>query len=288
MSYKTLIINDKSNLSYKENYIIIDKGDKYKEFICNISCIIINSLQITITFCLLNELNKNNIPVIFCDNKSNPAFQTLPIYGCHNASLVLKKQILWKDERKSNIWTKIVKNKIINQQKLIERKFRLKDVFIEYIENIQINDKGNFEAFVARKYFYMLFGTSFNRNKESNINSALNYGYTILLSLINKVVVSKGYTTMLGIKHSCATNQFNLSSDIIEPFRPIVDNIVFDNQEKKFDYEYKKKLINCMNQTITYKQKSYKLTVAIELYLNDITNYLNNNVFEIGEISIDY
>lgn len=128
----------------------------------------------------------------------------------------------------------------------------------------------NREGHSAKVYFNSLFGIEFNRELHCDINSALDYGYAILLSSINKEVVSNGYITQLGINHKNEFNQFNLSCDLMEVFRPVVDKVVYENRNFTFDRDFKYKLINILNEKVLVNESEYYLTNAIPLYLNNV------------------
>ena len=117
----------------------------------------------------------------------------------------------------------------------------------DYAQNVIFFDQTNREGHAAKVYFNRLFGKNFSREYECDINSALDYGYAILLSVFNREVVINGYITQLGIRHINEYNQFNLSCDIMEPFRVIVDWYVYNNRERMFNQEYKYDLINLLN-----------------------------------------
>src|SRR5690554_4149698 len=117
--------------------------------------------------------------------------------------------------------------------------------------------------------------TTLFRSDDNSINAALDYGYSILLSAFNKAIVSKGYLTQLGIFHRNEFNPFNLSCDLMEPFRPIVDYYVYKNKERVFDKEYRLDLINLLNKKVVYNKKSYYLNDCIPRYTNNVLEYLS-------------
>ena len=129
----------------------------------------------------------------------------------------------------------------------------------------------------AKVYFNALFGKKFTRNKVCDVNAALNYGYNVLLSTFNKEVVCNGYLTQLGIHHKNEFNEFNLSCDLMEPFRVIIDNFVYHNFDRKFDQQYKLDLVNIFNNTYLYKKKKYTLKDIIRLYTQDILQSLTTD-----------
>lgn len=110
----------------------------------------------------------------------------------------------------------------------------------KYVEEIEYGDATNREGHAAKVYFNALFGMDFTRTEENSINAALNYGYGILLSTFNREIILNGYITQLGLFHNNMFNQFNLGSDLMEPFRPIVDQRVRDMMPQKFETEEKR------------------------------------------------
>lgn len=285
MSYKKIIINSKADLSYCDGWLVINKdNNENREYLSDISAIVINSLEVNITTFLINELTKRDINLIFTDEKKNPASSLIPFYG---SCMQVKKynfQLSINEAEKDYVWMLIVKNKIMMQNSLVKVLTDTKLFEDEYLDSVLPNDPNNIEAFVARKYFYKLFGLGFNRREDNTINAALNYGYTILLSEINRMIVTNGYSTIFGIHHKNASNSFNLSCDIIESFRPFIDRIVYFNVDRELDKDYKKELVNCLDNKVLYKGKQYLLYNCIETYFIDIMNYFETGELNIGEI----
>ena len=148
---------------------------------------------------------------------------------------------------------------------------------LRYEKQVEIADKTNREGHAAKVYFNLLYGMDFNRNDIDNTNIALDYGYTILLSLMNREVVSKGYITQIGINHKNEFNQFNLSCDLMEIYRPLIDEIVYLNREFVFDKEYKHKLINVCNREVYIQGKKQYLSNAIPIFINTVFDFLEND-----------
>ena len=191
---------------------------------------------------------------------------------------IILEQIKWKAKKKDTLWQNIVINKIRNQMCLLRKtKSEGVDLLCEYIDDVKIGDKTNREGHAAKVYFNALFGKKFTRNKVCDVNAALNYGYNVLLSTFNKEVVCNGYLTQLGIHHKNEFNEFNLSCDLMEPFRVIIDNFVYHNFDRKFDQQYKLDLVNIFNNTYLYKKKKYTLKDIIRLYTQDILQSLTTD-----------
>ena len=139
------------------------------------------------------------------------------------------------------------------------------NLLLSYVSEVVSGDKTNREGHSAKVYFNTLFTKKFVRNENDSINAALNYGYAILLSSFNKEIVSNGYLTELGIHHKNEFNPFNLSCDLMEPFRIIIDNFVYHNKERKLNTDYKMDIVNILNSKFKYNGKQYTLKDIIKL-----------------------
>lgn len=282
MSFRTVVIAQQSKLSYKNRFLVVkqDLDEKYIH-LSEIDTIIVDSLAVSISAYLLKELSDNKINIIFCDEKHNPFGELSTYYSKHNTSKMIQRQISWTSNEKDKIWKKIVKNKLLNQaymlSKIDSEKYKL---LLDYIIEVQDGDSTNREGHAAKVYFNALFGNSFSRRDDSNINSALNYGYEILLSTFNKEIINNGYLTQLGIHHKNEFNKFNLGCDLMEPFRIVIDNFVYYNQDKNFDSNLKLEILDIFNHTFKFDGKNYTLKDIIRMYvkntldnISDISNY---------------
>jgi CRISPR-associated endonuclease Cas1 subtype II len=276
MSYRIVVINKNSKLNYKDGYLVIRSDEINMIHLSEIKCLLINSTVATITTYCLAELVKMKIKTIFCDEDQNPISELIPYYGAHNTTKRIYTQLSWDESIKSLVWTNIVKQKISNQAKVLKMYNKEEYKLLEnYYDNVETNDVTNREGHAAKVYFNALFGKSFNRDKKDDINSALNYGYTILLSQFNRAIVARGFLTQLGINHRNEFNYFNFSCDLMEPFRVVVDTFVYENKDRIFNSEYKIDLVNLMNHKFLYCGKSYFLSNCIELYVNNVTELLS-------------
>ncbi len=271
MSFRTVVINKATKISYKNRFLVVkqDLDEKYIH-LSEIDTLIIDSTSVSISAYLLKELSQNKINVILCDEKHNPFGEVIAYYNCHNTSKKIINQSKWKKQNKDIIWQKIVKNKILNQMLLLKKiKSPTSDLLMEYSKDVTIGDKTNREAHAAKVYFNVLFTKKFIRNSDDKINIMLNYGYAILLSTLNKEVISNGYITQLGVNHKSEFNNFNLSCDLMEPFRIVIDNFVYYNQKREFDSNFKMELVNLFNNKYKYNNKLYTLKDIINLYVKN-------------------
>lgn len=279
MSFRTVVITRQSKISYKNRFLVVkQENDEKYIHLSEIDTIIVDSISVSISAYLLKELADNKINIIFCDEKHNPFGEVVPYYSKHNTSKMIKEQIKWKVSDKDKIWAEIVKNKIMNQALLLKKtkspKYKL---ILSYIDEVVDGDKTNREGHAAKVYFNALFGNDFVRNSDDSINAALNYGYAILLSTINKEIINNGYLTQLGIHHKNEFNEFNLTCDLMEPFRIVIDNFVYYNQERKLDTEYKLDIVNILNGTFKYQAKNYTLKDIIRMFVKSTLESINNS-----------
>ena len=191
---------------------------------------------------------------------------------------------------------KIVIQKIKNQRNLLQFLEKSENTVAKleiYEKNIseEKKDVEHQEAIAARMYFQELFGKKFKRFNDDGINSALNYGYALLRSLISSKIVAKGFHPSLGIHHKSQLNNYNFADDIIEIFRPMVDYVVYFNQkeEAELSKELRQNLLLILTQKVYWKNKKYELSQVNDYFLDNIRNYfIDENVkIEIPELRID-
>lgn len=277
MSFRTLVITKKARLSYSNNYIIIRNEDMMKVHLDEVGIVIIDSLQVSLTTYLIMELSKRNIKVIYCDEKHNPVSELVPYYGNHNTSKKIKLQSEWSSPKKDQVWKNIIKQKIYNQSQILKYNNQVAEEQLKYyVSEVVSGDDTNREGHAAKVYFNALFGMDFTRRINNDINAALDYGYSILLSSFNKEIVRLGHVTQLGIHHKNEFNPYNLSSDLMEPFRPVIDGFVLSYDES-FDSAYKYKLVGLLNEKHQFENKSFYLKDIIRIYTKKTLDSLNDS-----------
>lgn len=274
MSWRIVIVTKVCKLSYKNDSLVIRGEEIQLIHLSEINTIIVENGMATITSFLVNELAQRKIKLIFCDEKHNPSSELIPYYNSYNTSKKVMSQIAWSKEIKNKVWGEIIRQKIYNQSKLIVKNAKAYNLLNEYVEQVEDADITNREGHAAKVYFNALFGHTFNREAASNINAALDYGYTIILSAFNRDIISKGYITQLGINHKNEYNQFNLSCDLMEPYRVLVDRIVKENNDVVFDKEYKHLLVNVLNDKIKIDGKQQYVSNAISIYVQSVFDAL--------------
>lgn len=272
------MITKRAKLDLQLEYMVIRTEDVVKIHLSEIGTVMIESTAVSITASLLSALMKRKIKVIFCDEKRLPEGEMVPYYGSHDASQKYKKQIEWQYETKRRIWAEIVAEKIRKQAEFLKELGRKEYVLLnQYIAAIKPGDESNREGHAAKVYFNSLFGMNFSRTLECDINAALNYGYSIILSAFSREIVAQGYFTQLGIFHDNMFNAFNLACDLMEPYRIIVDRQVYHMNLSKFEREEKMQLVDVLNHTVSLDGNMEYLNRAIRIYSKSVLDALNEN-----------
>lgn len=281
MSFRTVVITRQCKCSYKNGFLVVRDEKTSMIHLSEIYCLVLDTTAVSISAYLINELITKKIPLVFCDETHNPSCEILPFYGCHNSSKKIKEQIEWTNESKETVWTIIVSEKIKQQALHLEHINNPNYIkLFDYLSDIEFNDITNREGHAAKVYFNSLFGSTFNREESNDINAALDYGYSILLSAFNKEVIANGFLTQLGICHKNEYNQFNLSCDLMEPFRPLVDRYVFEKMPFIFDKDIRFDLINLLNKTVRYEECQNFITSVIGFYVKNVLKTLSNCQYE--------
>ena len=278
MSWRVVVISKRAKLDYQLGYLVVRNESVTKIHLGEISTLLIESTAVSITTSLLAELTKKKIKVIFCDEKRNPSSELVGYYGSHDTSSKVRNQIQWSRNSKDTVWTEIVTEKIRKQKKLLEYQGKEESKLLDsYLQEIKWNDETNREGHAAKVYFNALFGLDFTRTTDCPVNAALNYGYSIILSAFTREITANGYITQLGLFHDNMFNQFNLASDLMEPFRVLVDKEVLEMKFEEFAVDEKRRLVNILNHEVVIDGKVQYVNNAVKIYCKSVFDALNEN-----------
>lgn len=280
MAFRTVVISSRCKLEYSLNYLICRSDVETRVCLDEISTLIIQNVGVALTAALLSELEKKNVKVIFCDSKSNPQAELVPYYGAYNNYEKILIQQSWDNTVKALLWQRIIQEKIKSESRNLEyllsviQEESLKRAVGEklarvrqYEEDVQKGDATNREGLAAKEYFSGCFGASFSRSDFSDTNMFLNYGYSIVLSAINRYLKALGYLTEVGVHHIGGENPFNLSCDFLEPFRAYVDFLVLSKKVDKTNF--KDRLIAILTDQVNYRGQKMFFDNALSLYVRD-------------------
>ena len=288
MGWRSVIITQHAKLTYSMQMMIVQTRDGINQIpIEDINLLLVSTTQAVITSALISKLAQNQTKVIFVDEKDNPVVETAVYYPGARNMAKLKKQFNWDEHLKEVLWTKIVSQKIKNQIAVLDNYHLNKDEVQSELDQLEINDESNREAIAARKYFMLLFDKNFVRRDTSAINAALDYGYAILLSSFNREIAMNGYLTYFGIHHCSQENQFNLASDLMEPFRPFVDYWVKAHAKiKELTPDIKYGLVELLSLEIKFNGKKTLLTNAITVYVRECLKFLSGESKKLPEMEM--
>ena len=287
MGFRVVYIEEAISVRlYLDNVKIIKANKELTIPLSDIHTLIIDNTEINITIPLMNKCAEYNINLIFCSLEHLPQSSVIPFTGNYQHSLVLRKQMNWSDDLKKGLQKLIIQNKISNQIDLLKKLNKSQSVcetLYRFQSEVVDGDELNREGLAAKMYFRELFGPNFKRFNEDIINFGLNYGYAILRSQISKTIVAKGLEQCLGIFHRGAENPFNLSDDIIEVFRPLIDNYVYVNMRNAiiFKRDHRLELIQETVKEVYIMNKKQTLFNAISIFVDHIID-----VFEKEDLSL--
>ncbi len=288
MSFRTIVVKNRCKLEYSLNYLICRGNDDEKRILLDeIDFLIIQNTGVSITCALMSMLVEKKIKVLFCDSKSNPQFELTPYYNNFETYRKIMEQVSVDKDFKGELWKRIVHEKIRNEWRLLVRVGSENSSKLEgYLKEIEADDSSNREGHAAKVYFNSIFGTGFSRgNDEDERNAFLNYGYSILVSLINREIKMAGYLTEVGIHHRGETNSFNFSYDIVEPLRTYVDSFVVSGKANASNY--KGFFIYMLENKVFINDKLMYLNNAIHVYVQSVISALSKK--DVNEVKfIEY
>ena len=279
MSWRTVVITKRCKLDVKLGYLVVRDEETSKIFLDEIALLVIENPAVSLTVCLLEALKEKKIKTVFCDSQHLPMAELVPYSDCYDDVQKVKAQIRWSKETKDLVWAEIIRDKISKQAEFLDelnlsRESRL---LRNYSEDIAEGDITNREGHAAKVYFNALFGKEFTRGVTDDINAALNYGYTVIMAMFSREITSSGYLTQLGIFHDNQFNHYNLACDIMEPFRILVDRVVYSFGRGNFDREQKRGLLDILNSEVTIDNRRQTVINASRVYSRGIFDALSSN-----------
>lgn len=279
MIKRIIDISEPAYLHLKDRQLLLDKN---KETISSIpvedlGVVMLEHPQITITQSAVIACQKNNVALVFCDEKHLPYSLLLPISDAHTLhNKILRQQVELAKPVKKRLWQQIVIQKIKQQSKTLEKAGKNTRPLERLWQKVKSGDPENIEAQAAKQYWNLLFGDGFRRNIEDpGVNGLLNYGYAIMRALIARAIVGSGLHPSIGIFHQNQYNGLCLADDLMEPLRPWVDWLVFDWVNKnvgcnaQINQQTKTIFLKLPADTVIYGQKKMPLMVACHYLLAD-------------------
>jgi CRISPR-associated endonuclease Cas1 subtype II len=278
-AWKTIHIESPGKISLSANQMVLEYDKQITYYpLADVDLITIANSQLILTYPFLVYCMEQHIRILIHNRQYLWVGSLTPQISHHQSFDKMRIQFNWNKKLLDWFWQHIVANKIQNQINVIQMlKINVNDSLLKLRFQIDLGDTMNHEGQAAKIYFRQLFGSKFKRFNDDEINHALNYGYSILHGIIQRQLTILGYQTQIGIHHKSKANLYNLSYDLIEPFRPLVDYQVSKHQGITF----KKKILQDIFTTkIKYGSKKYLLKDAILNYVQKTINYIDQEIKE--------
>ena len=290
MSFRNVIVQSPARISVKNSQLIIATDRENSLPVEDISALLIESRQSTITAAALSLLGQCGCAVFVCDEKHLPCAVLEP-FCQHSRQLgIISAQLGLGEVLKKRLWQSVVAAKISNQAECLSLcgQTNASAGLKAMASSVRSGDSGNTEAAAAARYFLALFTPDFTRGKENGINSALNYGYAILRGCMARYLTLYGFMPALGLHHRSELNSFNLADDMMEPFRPVVDLMVYSGVDASDDLspEVKRMLFNCLNLDILSGGQKHSVSCAMERAVQSLQRSMarNENVLVLPQL----
>ena len=228
---------------------------------------------------LLDQLSQRHVPLVICGSNFLPTCLTLPVEGLGKQFGVMRAQVALSEPRRKQAWKLVVERKIGNQAEVLERvgQVQVAKRLVNLAKKVRSGDPENVEAQAARLYWQSLFGSEFRRDRQAvGLNGALNYAYTVTRACVARAVSAAGLHPSFSLHHKNPQNAWNLVDDLIEPFRPVADYLIWLNQEnyaQELTSESKAKLVALTSLSIPIEGEISPLSLATVRLARSLASY---------------
>ncbi|MGI9251616.1 MAG: type II CRISPR-associated endonuclease Cas1 [Pseudohongiellaceae bacterium] len=263
----------------------------------DIAAVIVSVPGCSISTVLLDELSQRNIPLVVCGANYLPCSWTLPVSGHNRQFQVMRAQIALSEPQRKRAWQRIVRSKITNQAEMLLRANQSNRQLLRMVNKVRSGDPDNYEAQAARFYWQTLFGSEFRRNpKSGGLNTALNYCYTVVRACVARAVCSAGLHPSFSLHHRNPQNPLNLVDDLMEPYRPVADYMIWlntrDGAEETYEVltpEKKTSLAAVVSITLPIGEDTSPLSLAAAKMCRTFADYClgNGSDFHTPSMPID-
>ena len=285
MIKRTLFFSHAVCLSARHKQLVIFSKETQEETLVpieDIGFVIVENALVSLTIPLINELTDNNCALIFCNEKHLPFSMTMPLDCNEIQSQLFSAQINAKLPVKKKCWKQIVEYKIKNQG-LVLKKYDLDFTrLVDFSKCVKSGDPTNMESQAAKFYWDNLFGKKWSRDRFGDFpNNYLNYGYAILRAATARALVGAGLLPTLGIHHHNKYNAYCLADDLMEPYRPFIDDEVIEYistnpDEKELGLEFKKRILQVLVRDVKMGNLTRPMMVALSMTSSSLANALSN------------
>ncbi|WP_042224719.1 type II CRISPR-associated endonuclease Cas1 [Oceanobacillus manasiensis] len=268
MAFRHLVIRNPAKLSTTNEQLVIKQEESIKIPLEDIVTITLEDPAITLTNGVLSKCTEYHVELIICDRKRMPSGIVQPFHRHSRQKTVLEMQLALGKPFKKRTWQRIVIRKIENQARCLELLHKAEEAQKLYSisRGVETGDRTNREAYGAKVYFEALFGAGFHRREDNVYNISLNYGYSIIRSLVARSLIRYGFTPSFGVFHDSQTNAFNLADDFMEVVRPFVDVLIATNvtEDKEWSPEIRKDLFQVLDIIAIWNHEKLSITHGVD------------------------
>lgn len=270
MIKRTLLVENKTVITTKNLQLVLKSEIRESTIpIEDIGFLVIDNPETFLSIPAMNLLIENNTSVIICGNNHLPNGMFLNLNSHHIQQEIFKNQIDASVPLKKQLWQQTIIEKITNQSILLEKITGVKNTLPFLASKVLSGDSSNMEGVAAGQYWKSFFDTKFKRERYGDYpNNFLNYGYAILRAATARALSGSGLLNTLGIHHKSKYNAFALADDIMEPFRPVVDEKVYEIiqnfDEQELNTAIKAELLQILTRTVYFKVEKSPLMVALQ------------------------
>lgn len=283
MLKKTLLLENKASLTVKNLQLVIKSEIRESSIpIEDIGFLVLDNPEIYLSIPAMNLLIENNTSVIICNTNHLPNGMFLNLNSHHIQQEIFRNQIEASVPLKKQLWQQTIVEKIQNQGILLNKITRNKNAFDFLASKVLSGDTSNMEGVAASQYWKSFFEQGFKRERFGDYpNNFLNYGYAILRAATARALSGSGLLNTLGIHHKSKYNAFALADDIMEPFRPIVDEKVYQimqsYDEQELNTKIKSELLQILTQTVYFKEEKSPLMIGLQKTASSLQQCFTGN-----------
>lgn len=283
MLKRSLFFTRPAYLSTRQEQLVVEtkEGVEHTVPIEDIGYVVLEHPQITITLPAMQKLNANNVALVCCDEKHHPSAMLLNLDSHHLQGELFRNQLQTSEPLKKQLWKQVVEQKISNQAALLNKLNKPTGALPQFAQTVNSGDTTNREGTAAREYWQNLFGSGFIRDRYGeHPNPLLNYGYIVLRAAVARALVGSGLLPTLGIHHHNRYNAFCLADDIMEPYRPYVDDLVYElwesgNDDMILEKEIKAHLLQVLTMDVKIGKVMRPLMVALSMTTASLARCFN-------------
>lgn len=269
---RTVVFSSASRISLKNCQLQVENqetGELRRMSVEDLGVVMIENPMVSMSVPALNALSSNNCAVVFCDSRHMPCSMLLNLDSNSVQGENYRLQLDASVPLKKNLWKQIVQSKVLNQSRLLTEMGLDGDVLKPYYKNVKSGDTDNREGIAAKLYWDELIGKGFVRSRfGEDPNPLLNYGYSILRAGMSRAIMGSGLFPAFGLFHKNRYNAFPLADDLMEPYRPFVDRIVYrlcEEERTTLDTETKQRLLRVMFVDTKFKDMVRPLEIALSM-----------------------